>query len=165
MHFPQKNLVLLYIMGALDSLILYDATYCARALWRGVYSDSAGTTISKATHDDLINEVSRGICSFGAPMAPVRQDLTSQGLLPVVHSLWGLRFFLDSAILAWFEWQWAQLQSSRCRLSQVKSNFSTGLYGKAIFLKSTRGQQKACALRQSAHSGIVCRHEPEIFPG
>jgi hypothetical protein len=40
----------------------------------------------------------------------------------------------------------------------------TGPKGKAICLKSTRGLQKACALRQSAHNGVVSR-EPEIFPG
>jgi hypothetical protein len=40
--------------------------------------------------------------------------------------------------------------------------FLTGPKGKSIFLKSTRGLQKACAFRQSAHSGAA-RHEPEIF--
>jgi hypothetical protein len=42
------------------------------------------------------------------------------------------------------------------------TQFLTGPNGKAIFLRA-RGQ-KACALRQGAHSSVV-RHEPEIFPG
>jgi hypothetical protein len=45
-----------------------------------------------------------------------------------------------------------------------QSTVFDGPQGQSYFSKSTKGLQKACALRQGAQSGVV-RREPEIFPG